>query len=298
MTAALRVGLIAPIFNNMPVWAADQLGMFDRAGLAVSIEVLYGVQNVTDAVRAQRMHIGIGTPESVLSDLGGDDGLVIVAGNASKLNNGLIAARGITSIAELRGRTIGVSHPSEGTALLVAEMLASHGLQGGRDYEIRAIGVASQRWTGIQDGTLDAGLQTPPDKYIAEDEGYVNLGDISDYVPDYQFTTVNARRDWTAASGERLSAFLAALSMATRWLYEQPTAAVELAATVMGTTTDYAQRDYEHFARTQSLPVDLSLSAPGMAKVVAVMAQAGTLRAATDVEQARRIDLSFLPHRT
>lgn len=295
MTTSLKVGLIAPIFNNMPVWIAEERGIFQRAGLAVTTEVLYGVQNVTDAVRDKRIHVGLGTPESVLSDSGGEDGLVIVAGNASKLNNGLIAARGITSVAELSGRTVGVSHPTEGTALLVAEMLASHGLRSGTDYQIKAIGVASQRWKAIQEGTLDAGLQTPPDKYIAEDEGYTNLGDISDYVPDYQFTTVNVRRDWATASRETLSDFLQALSTATQWLYEQPEAGIELASTVMQTTSDYAQRDYDHFARTRSLSVDLSLSAPGMAKVVAVMTQAGTLRAVTEADQAERIDLSYLP---
>ena len=295
MAERLTVGLIAPIFNNMPVWAAEELGLFSRAGLNVSVDVLYGVQNVTDAVREGRVEVGVGTPESVLSDSGGPDGLVIVAGNASKLNNGLIAAGGITSINQLRGRTVGVSHPTEGTALLVSEMLASEGLLAGTDYQIKAIGVASARWKEIQAGSLDAGLQTPPEKYAAEDQGYVNLGDISDYVPDYQFTTLNVRRDWAAASRAIMSAFLGAMAAATGWLYDEPTAATALAGRVMKTSPDYARRDYEHFARTHSLATDLSLSAPGMAKGVEVMTRTGTLKAIDEVARAERIDLSYLP---
>lgn len=300
MTQALTVGLVARIFINMPVWAAQHIGAFEREGLEVTAEVLYGVQNVTDAVRTRRVDIGIGTPESVLSDPGGPDGLVIVAGNARKLNNGLIAARGITSVEQLRGRTIGVSHAQEGTALLVAEMLASYGLRSGVDYQIKAIGVASKRWEEIQQGTLDAGLQTPPDKYIGEDEGYANLGDISDYVPDYQFTTVNVRRDWAAQSADALTAFLRALAASTQWLYDEPAAAVELAGAVLQTIPDYAQRDYDHFIRTASLPADLSLSPAGMAKVVQVMGKAGTLASGTRADD--RVDLSYLnaatPHAT
>jgi NitT/TauT family transport system substrate-binding protein len=291
MAQSLAVGLVAPIFNNMPVWAAQHLGLFADAGLTVTAKVLFGVQNVTTATRDGSVQIGLGTPEGVLSDPGG--ALVIVGGNARKLANALIARRGIATIADLRGATVGVSHTTEGTALLVTEMLAAHGLQAGYDYRLEAIGVASARWEAIQAGQLDAGLQTPPHKYLAQDEGYPDLGEISDYVPDYQFTTVNVRADWAAAHRETLHGFLAALAWATQWLYDEPDAATELATRALGTTAEYARRDYEHFATSRSLTTNLSLSEPGMAKVVEVMRRAGTLPG--NANWRARIDLSFLP---
>jgi len=286
----LAVGLVAPIFNNMPVWAAGHLGLFADAGLAVTANVLYGVQNVTRATQDGSVEIGIGTPEGVLSSPEGT--LTIVAGNARKLANGLIARRGIASVPDLHGGTVGVSHLSEGTALLATEMLGAHGLQPG-EYQLKAIGVASARWELIQRGELDAGLQTPPHKYIAEDDGYPNLGEISDYVPDYQFTTLNVREEWADQHGDELRAFLGALSHATQWLYDEPAAATELATRALGTTPDYARRDYEHFASSRSLTPGLALSDAGMAKVVEVMRRAGTLSEAADWQH--RIDLSFLP---
>jgi NitT/TauT family transport system substrate-binding protein len=293
MRQSLTVGLVAPIFTNMPVWAADHLGLFAEAGLAVTAKVLYGVQNVTSATRDGSVDIGLGTPEGVLSDPGG--ALVIVGGNARKLANALIARRGIAAIADLRGALVGVSHATEGTALLVSEMLAAHGLQAGADYQLEAIGVASARWEAIQDGKLDAGLQTPPHKYLAQDQGYPDLGEISDYVPDYQFTTVNVRPGWAAAHSAALRGFLAALAQATRWLYDEPDAATELAASAMATTREYARRDYEHFITSASLTADLALSEPGMAKVVDVMRRAGTLPDGRSAGWRTRIDLSFLP---
>jgi NitT/TauT family transport system substrate-binding protein len=292
VTQPLTVGLVAPIFTNMPVWAADHLGLFADAGLAVTAKVLYGVQNVTSATKDGSAEIGLGTPEGVLSDP--DGALVIVAGNASKLANGLIARRGIDTVADLRGCTVGVSHLTEGTALLATEMLAAHGLTAGSDYRLAAMGVASARWEAIQSGALDAGLQTPPHKYVAEDEGYPNLGEISDYVPDYQFTTVNVRADWARGHRETLRGFLGALARSTRWLYDEPRAAAELAAQVMATSPDYAGRDYRHFVSARSLAPDLALSTAGMAKVVEVMRAADTLPGDNDSWRAR-IDLSYLP---
>ncbi len=292
MLEPLTIGLVAPIFNNLPVWAADRLGYFHEAGLEVSVRVLFGVQNVTTALKDGSIDVGLGTPESVLGDRS-EPALRIIGGNARTLANGLIARREIRSIADLRGRTIGVSHPREGTALLVTEMLGRHGLSAGRDYEIRAVGVASERWKAIQRGELDGGLQTPPHRYIAEDLGYPNLGDIADYVPDYQFTTVNVRATSITHHPQALSAVLSALSRATRWMTEQPAAAGALATEVLDTTPDYARRDYAHFAATHSLTPDLKLSEAGMAKVLSVMRAAGTLP--DDVDPEARIDLSLLP---
>ena len=288
MPEPLTVGLVAPIFNNLPVWAARELGYFAAADLDVTASVLYGVGNVTDAVRTGTAEVGVGTPESVLSDHDTHEGLIMVGGNARTLNNGLIARRGIDGIEQLRGATIGVSHRTEGTALLVMKMLAAHGLTVERDYHIAAIGVASERWEQIQQGTLDAGLQTPPHKYIAEELGYANLGDIFDYVPDYQFTTLNARRGWVRGNADPLRRFLSCLSLATQWMYDEPGAAVDLASNVLLTTHDYAQRDYDHFRHSHSLTADLQLSEPGMATVISMMTEAGTL-AAPGADQSSRI---------
>ncbi|BEP14843.1 ABC transporter substrate-binding protein [Acidothermaceae bacterium B102] len=290
MPNQLTVAIVAPVFNNMPVWAAQELGWFGEAGLAVTANVLYGVQNVTTAVVDGSADIGIGTPEGVLSDP--DATLVMVGGNAGKLANALITRREITSVEGLRGRTIGVSHAREGTALLAREMLATHGLQPG-DYEIKAMGVASARWEAIQAGELDAGLQTAPHKYLAEDAGYPNLGDISDYVPDYQFTSFNVRRDWLPSRADPLRRFLAVVAKATQWLYDQPTDAVRVAEIVMKTTPEYAQRDYDHFRQHRSLDPTLQLSPAGMAKVIEVMTTAGTLVPGTVWQD--RTDLSYLP---
>ena len=126
-----------------------------------------------------------------------------------------------------------------------------------------------------------------------EDAGYPNLGDISDYVPDYQFTAFTVRRDWLPAHTDPLRRFLAVVAKATQWLYDQPTDAVRVAEIVMKTTPEYAQRDYDHFRRHRSLDPTLRLSPVGMAKVIQVMTTAGTLVPGTVWQD--RTDLSCLP---
>ncbi|WP_375399458.1 ABC transporter substrate-binding protein [uncultured Amnibacterium sp.] len=290
----LDVSLVAPVFNNVPLWVADRLGRFADAGLDVRIDVLFGVENVSRSLLDGSTQIAIGTPESVLS-LTSPSELIIVGGNASKLSNALIARRGIGSIGELRGGVIGVSHTSEGTGLLVREMMSANGLHHLEDYELRSIGVASRRWEAILDGTIDAGLQTSPHRYLAEQLGFPSLGQIADYVPDYQFTTINVRRDWAETHADALRRFTRCVSWATAWMSEHREATIAIASDRVSSTEEHAALDYDHFRATGSLQPDLQLSAAGMANVVRLMDRAGTLRAGTPEEQARRIDLSYLP---
>ena len=47
---------------------------------------------------------------------------------------------------------------------------------------------AGARHRLLLDGKIDAGLQSIPWAYVAEDAGFNNLGAASDTVPDWQFT--------------------------------------------------------------------------------------------------------------
>ena len=289
----LDVGLVAPVFNNAPLWVAEQTGLFAEHGIEVQVTVLFGVENVTNSLLDGSSQIAIGTPESVLSQPE-PARLVIVGGNASKLSNALIARRGITSFAQIAGGTIGVSHETEGTGLLVREMMSANGIPQDA-YTVQAIGVASKRWEALVSGTIAAGLQTSPHRYIAEELGYPSLGQIADYVPEYQFTTVNARRDWLDEHPGIVRTFLRCLSQATAWMSTHRDETIAIAAERMSSTLQHTALDYEHFTSTHSLDPGLGLSAEGMDVVVRLMTRAGTLRATTARQRARRIDLALLP---
>jgi hypothetical protein len=96
----------------------------------------------------------------------------------------------------------------EGTAFIMQEILASHGLRNQSDYTLKAVGGAPTRWRLLQEGAIDGGLQTVPLNYLAQDAGFSELADASAYVPEYQFTTVNVRSDWAAAHRTQVMAFL------------------------------------------------------------------------------------------
>ena len=79
-------------------------------------------------------------------------------------------------------------------------MLAAHGLNYPGDYQVKHTGGVPPRHKALLAGEIDAGLQSVPWNYVAEDAGMNNLGDAIDYVPDWQFVSVNVNGAWAAAN--------------------------------------------------------------------------------------------------
>ena len=291
---SLKVGVVPRTFFYVPFWAAQRQGFFSQEGLRAEGIIFNSVSKLTDGIKDGSLDIGIGTPEGVIQDVEAGGPLRIVAGNANKLTHSLIALKKYRRIEELRGAVLGVASLDEGTAFIMHEMMARHGLMFPRDYTLKAVGGAPTRWKALQEGTIDAGLQAIPLNYIAADAGYPNLGDATAYVPDYQFTTINIRRDWAARHGDALVRFLKAMIRGTRWMYANREAAVALTADEMRIGPRDAERGWRDFTSQQILPGDLGVSLPGMAKVIEIMGRAGSLRPTPETRPERYLDLSFL----
>ena len=135
----------------------------------------------------------------------------LIAGNAGKLVHSLIARAPFKPIADLKGATVGILNMKEGTFFQIKTMLATHGLNFPADYKVTETGGVPPRHKALLDGAIDAGLQSVPWNYVAEDAGMNNLGNVIDYVPDWQFVSINANSEWAAANRDLLVRFLRTL---------------------------------------------------------------------------------------
>src|SRR5689334_25089712 len=111
----------------MPLWIGLHAGLFEREGLDVALELYEPIDEVTQRLRDGRVELACGVTEHVIVDAerGGD--LRIVGGNVNKLPFTLIGGRDVKGIADLRGRTVGVSSIEAGSSSLVMQLLAEHG---------------------------------------------------------------------------------------------------------------------------------------------------------------------------
>ena len=86
----------------------------------------------------------------------------------------------IKTVAELKGKKIGVSSLGSGPDSIVRDILKKHGLDGGRDAVILPVGSGTARFFALQAGTVDAAMLSIPANFMAQDAGYRELVSLVD----------------------------------------------------------------------------------------------------------------------
>jgi NitT/TauT family transport system substrate-binding protein len=292
---SLRLAAGAAGFNWLPVFAAQQQGLFAANRLNVEIKRLGTVDKATAAVRTGDVDMAITPPEGAIRDCVAGGNLRIVAGNVNRLPLSLIANPRFRRIEDLKGAKLGTSSLTEGTALYTMEVLRQHGLSYPGDYEFAVVGVHPARWKALQQGTIDAAVQLIPLNFVAVDAGYSNLGEVSDYIPEIVFTALIVDRTWAEAHRPEVVLFMRCLMEATRWVYDpaNDAALVELTAQVTQAEGPYARRALEYMRNKEVFARDLSIPSGAFAKSIELMRKAGLADAALAAGAHRVLDDSY-----
>lgn len=133
----------------------------------------------------------------------------ILAGVDRGMGLSLLGAPGSTSIAELRGRRIGVDVPTSGFAGALFDILRAAGLGPG-DYEVLSLGSTPRRVGALLGGGCDATMLNAGHDVIAEHRGATRLARVSTALGRYPGSVLAAHADVVEKRPDALRSFLRA----------------------------------------------------------------------------------------
>ncbi|MFI7705204.1 ABC transporter substrate-binding protein [Nonomuraea sp. NPDC049480] len=301
MTADLtRVRLAggAQGFNWLPVFVAEDQGLFAKHALAIDYLRLGSVDKATSAVRDGTADLAITPPEGAVSDVVSGGDLRIIAANALRLPMSLVARPDISGITELRGKRIGTSSLTEGTAIYTQMMLQPEGLSYPGDYEFVLAGVHTARWDALQKGEIDCAPQPAPWNFLAERQGYRLIGEVNDVLPEIIFAAVIADDGWTSRNRDTVRKLVAALAEAHDIVNDPACDAVTLPIYQRITTPDEPALAARGLAYTRDMgmwPKNLEVPPTALEATVDAMIRAGLLTPEQRAEAISVLDPSFVP---
>lgn len=290
---ALRIGVVSRTIFYLPAWTAEQQGFFKAAGIDPKIEVYNDAHKIFTDLKAGNIQIGISSIETVVLDGYNGGALRLVAGSAQRPPHFIIAQPEIKTLADLKGKTIGVVSMHEGTTFFVKDIAKAGGFALA-DVKVEAVGGSPARQKLLKEKKIDAGLQPYPLSYEAEAAGLSNLGPIATLVPDYQFTSVMVDNKWAAQNRTLLVSFLRALRKGTDYMFAHPDQSAELGAKELNTTPANARRALEDTARMDVIARDMSLTDLSLKRVFEIMQQAEVMPASAAYDRTKIVDDSYL----
>jgi NitT/TauT family transport system substrate-binding protein len=131
----------------------------------------------------------------------------------------LLAKPAITSIKELKGKSIMVDGPKGITRLYVERMLAANGIKAS-EVEMLFAGATQARFAALQSGAVDATILLPPFNFFAESAGFRSIGLSVDYTPELPFTGAVVNRNWAAAHRATLDRLIAVHNQSMAWFLD------------------------------------------------------------------------------
>ena len=284
----IRLAIISEGVNAWPLYVAQGRQLFEAEGVAVAVTLTGSSVQQLEQLRAGGYDIGFQQSDHVVRavETGSDLCIVMAQGHAPELS--LVAAPGVQSFEDLRGKDIAVDGSNSGYALVLRRLLAEKGLAGA--YRFVEFGGSQERFDAMKDGKAAASWLNPPFDRNLFALGFGSLGTTQEFFPDYPGSIAACRRAWAAQNGGQLVAFIRAFRGACRWLQDpaNKAAAIALLPGRLNISGELANRAFDAFAR-RPLPV---IDAAGLQQVIDVYWEAESLRTAKGTPE-KYMDLSY-----
>jgi ABC-type nitrate/sulfonate/bicarbonate transport system substrate-binding protein len=259
MTSALAMPQLTPVTINYPtrtgqVWPlyiAKEGGYYAKYGY--DVKLAFGVHPAGIAMLVSGE--AVMTPytlEQAMQASSKDASLVMVGSPFKKSLFALMANKSIASMKDLKGKRLGVSQLGDAPYNYTIGLLAKGGLSS-RDVQWLTVGTdVSGRAAALLSNRVDATMLTAPVYFKLEQEGYKNLGNISDYDDIYAPSVYLFKKSVIAANPKLPEAIIKAHAEAIKRFYDDKAFAVKAYLAWDKQDQGDIERVYDHYAKVNT----------------------------------------------
>lgn len=203
------------------VWYAYEKGLFQKYGLQVKLVSIAGGAKAATTLISGDMDISQLAAPSVVNAAAARKDVVIIAGLINVVSGSLMSQPNITSMAMLRGKTVGTNDGSN-TDSVLRLILLKHKLDPDRDVTMLNIGGDPERAIALQARQVDSALITPPRTLDMKRKGYVNLYEADRAKIPFQSTCIATTRRYLASHRAEVTSFMKAIMEAVVRIKQDP----------------------------------------------------------------------------
>jgi ABC-type nitrate/sulfonate/bicarbonate transport system substrate-binding protein len=200
--------------DDWVMWYAFEKGIFKERGLEVDMQAISGGAQTSAALLANQIQIGqFGGAEALSANAAGAD-LVVVGNMAPVYPYILYAQKAIKTVADLKGKKVGVSNKGGSSDIATRAALKANGLDPDKDVIITAVGSHANRTAALLNGSIDAGVDDPPEDQELVKAGLNAVIDIASQKLPAANTGIIVQRSYLTANKDIIQAYLDATVLA------------------------------------------------------------------------------------
>jgi NitT/TauT family transport system substrate-binding protein len=215
----LKVGQTFLAAALLPYWLALDDGAFTAQGLDVESVLMRGSVEGVAALASGDAELLIGTPSPPFIGAAKDADLVIVGTTNNRLQYQIVG--NVATLAELRGKLIGLARIGDTTQYLSVKALERVGLRGD-DVRWVSVGNIPQRTAALISGQIDATPVIVPSNLQAVKAGFFQVADLGEMGIPYAGPSVLLRGSDAARRPAVVERFLKGLMVGVQAVTAEP----------------------------------------------------------------------------
>jgi NitT/TauT family transport system substrate-binding protein len=266
-----------------PIWAAKDLGLFDKYGLNAALVLIPGSARAMAALLSDSTQFAQGSASAPVPVRmrGGD--VVMVAAALNKFAVSFVAQKEIQKPADLIGKKVGILNFGGSNDLAVTLAFREWNIPRSA-VTILATGGAAERLAALSAKVIDATVLAPPETVAATRMGMSFLGSLSDLRAFFPNTVITVRRPFLDKNRDTVKRFVRAYSDAIyRFKTDKEKSMAVYAKRLKQQDPKIIEDTYQYYAPKFSYPPRIERT--GLRNVLELSQRGSESRGEVNVEQ-------------
>lgn len=295
-SAATSLNHIAVEYNQVtgveiPVWVAQDAGIFRKNGLDVDLELIESNKGIPSLISGEVQFADPGGSQVLGAVAGGAD-LVEVAVMGPVYPFVFVAAPSITSVEELKGARVGITGVSTSDDIATRLALRQEGPSPESDVNLIVIGSVQNRAAALLGGAIDAAVTVPPETSTVTANGFHTLFDLADLQLPASLAAVTVQRSFLESNRSVVQSYVSSLVEAIARARRDKAFTVQVLERYFGSSDDQAMGSVYDYYVGKIIP---SLPFPRTEQLVDTQTMLATDNArVSGVNLASMMDASFV----
>ena len=223
----VRLALQPPSTNNYPSYFAQWLGFYKEEGVDVAISQIAGASKILEAVVGGSADVGGGVYEQTIQMAAEGKSIVSFISLLKSPSFAILGAPGVLKLADLRGKTVGVSSVGSPSQFYLTYLLGKAGVNQA-DVSTATVGMGATAMAALEHRQVDAAvlfgsaitafLARNPDAVILADTRTPDGLRAAFQVDDYPASCLLAKQEWLDANPLQAKKMARAVLRSLAWI--------------------------------------------------------------------------------
>lgn len=269
---------------------AQEKGFFEKHGLRVDISEFEGSSQLTQATLAGGLDSAENNADPVLKALAAGGEMTAIGSTIAGVAYNIYAGPEIESLADMEGKTLGVSKPGAFPDLVTRAMMIHEGVDPEGIVLVNA-GDDVTRYQALVAGRIDATAASAEFVPQAEDDGVHTIAEAAEILPNWPRFIIWGNPESLDAKPEAAVRFLAAMIESLQYALDNEEEVIEFTADLLNVEPDDTRLSFTYETQAPLVSPTAEVPVDKLRFVADFLAEAGEIENELDVDSI--VDPSF-----